>query len=127
MLQFMRTLRTDHYPEAEKIILIQDNLNTHTPASFYENFSAEEAFNLSQSFEMLYTPKKASWLNMVEIELSALLKQCLERRISDVETLYTEVAAWEQKRNQQGSTVNWQFSKNNARNKFERFYNTMRN
>lgn len=86
----MKTL-AGHYPQAEKIILVQDNLNTHNPSSFYEVFDAPEAFALSQRFEMVYTPKKTSWLNMVEIELSVLSKQCLDRRIANVRTLSGEV------------------------------------
>lgn len=74
------------YPDADKIVLVQDNLNTHNPSSFYEAFPAAEAFALAQRFEMVYTPKKASWLNMAEIELSALSKQCLDRRIAEMKT-----------------------------------------
>jgi transposase len=81
--EFMKEL-VRHYPKAKKIILIQDNLNTHNPSSFYENMPAREAFALSQRFEMIYTPKKASWLNMAEIEFSALSKQCLDRRIGEL-------------------------------------------
>lgn len=110
------------YPKAKKIILIQDNLNTHNPSSFYENMPAKEAFALSQRFEMIYTPKKASWLNMAEIEFSALSKQCLDRRIGDLKVLMTEVNAWAKKRNKNKIKINWQFTKNNARGKFERFY-----
>ena len=106
----------------KKIILIQDNLNTHNPSSFYENMSAKEAFALSQRFEMIYTPKKASWLNMAEIEFSALSKQCLDRRIGELKVLMTEVNAWAKKRNKNKIKINWQFTKNNARVKFERFY-----
>lgn len=119
--QFMKTL-AEQYPEAEKIILVQDNLNTHTPGSFYETFPPQEAFALSQRFEMIYTPKKASWLNMAEIEFSALSKQCLDRRISQISVLAQETNAWTQERNRQQTTVDWQFTKNNARNKFQKFY-----
>lgn len=124
--QFMKNL-AEQYPDAEKIILIQDNLNTHTPASFYETFSAQEAFALSQRFEMIYTPKKASWLNMAEIEFSALSKQCLDRRIAQMELLAHEVYAWTQERNRQQVTIDWQFTKNNAREKFEKLYNQINN
>jgi len=120
--QFMQTLAREHYPTAQKLVLIQDNLNTHTPASFYTAFSAREAFALAQRFEMHYTPKHASWLNMVEIELSVLARQCLDRRIGDRETLAREVIPWVAKRNAQGATVDWQFTKTDARSKFERFY-----
>ncbi len=119
--EFMSQL-AKQYPKANKIILIQDNLNTHNPSSFYENMSAEEAFALSQRFEMIYTPKKASWLNMAEIEFSALSKQCLDRRIGDLKTLMKEVNAWARKRNQNKVKINWQFTKDKARDKFERFY-----
>lgn len=124
--QFMKTLAAQ-YPAAEKIILVQDNLNTHNPGSFYETFPPQEAFALSQRFEMIYTPKKASWLNMAEIEFSALSKQCLNRRISQINILAQETNAWVHKRNRQQTTVDWQFTKNNARNKFQRFYNTIKN
>jgi hypothetical protein len=124
--QFMKKL-AEQYPEAEKIILVQDNLNTHTPGSFYEAFPAQEAFALSQRFEMIYTPKKASWLNMAEIEFSALSKQCLDRRIPQINLLAKEVNAWSHRRNQQQATVNWQFTKNSAREKFHRFYDTVNN
>jgi len=115
------------YQQAEKIVLIQDNLNTHNPSSFYEVFEAPEAFALSQRFEMVYTPKKASWLNMAEIEFSALSKQCLDRRIADMKTLAKEVYAWMKKRNRLKVTIDWQFTKNKARNKFQRFYEHIRN
>jgi len=119
--EFMKELSKE-YPMAKKIILVQDNLNTHNPSSFYENMTATEAFELSQRFEMIYTPKKASWLNMAEIEFSALSKQCLDRRIGSLKTLTKEVAAWTKKRNKGRVRINWQFTKKNAREKFERFY-----
>jgi len=119
--QFFRQI-AENYPEADKIRVVQDNLNTHSPGSFYQAFGAQEAFELSQRFEMHYTPKSASWLNMVEIELSILSKQCLDRRIGDMETLAQEVKAWAQKRNQIGATVSWQFTNEKARDKFKRFY-----
>ena len=84
----------NEYSQAERITLVQDNLNTHNPSSFYENLLAEEAFLLTQRFEMVYTPKHASWLNMVEIEFSALSKQCLDRRIGDMKTMSKEVGTW---------------------------------
>lgn len=110
------------YSKAKKIILIEDNLNTHNPSSFYENMPAKEAFALSQRFEMVYTPKKASWLNMAEIEFSALSKQCLDRRIGDLNTLIREVNAWASKRNKDKIKIHWQFTKHKARDKFARFY-----
>jgi hypothetical protein len=112
----------EKYPDANKIRVVQDNLNTHSPSSFYEAFNPEEAFSLSQRFEMHYTPKSASWLNMVEIELSILSKQCLDRRIADMETLEREVKAWTIERNRTKATVQWQFTNDNAREKFSRFY-----
>ena len=120
--EFMRELAETHWPSAEKIVLVQDNLNTHSPGSFYEAFSPEEAFALGQRLEMHYTPTKASWLNMVEIELSILSKQCLDRRIGDMETLEHEVLAWAGQRNDQSATVQWQFTQMKARDKFKRFY-----
>ena len=122
--QFMKELQ-EEYSEAEKIIIVQDNLNTHSPSSFYEVFSAQEAFELSQRFEMVYTPKKASWSNMAEIELSILSKQCLDRRIGSRETLTAEVIPWVQRRNQQKATITWSFSKNKARNKLSRHYESV--
>ena len=123
--KFMRKVE-QAYPKAEKIILVQDNLNTHNPSSFYETFSPKSAFRLSQRFQMVYTPKKASWLNMAEIELSALSKQCLDRRIGDIKTFSKEVYAWVGQRNRQKATVSWQFTKNDARDKFGRFYHSIR-
>lgn len=123
--EFMQKL-ADRYSKAKKIILIQDNLNTHNPSSFYENLPAEQAFALSQRFEMIYTPKKASWLNMAEIEFSALSKQCLDRRIGDICTLSNEVQAWAKARNKNRVKITWQFTKEKAREKFERFYKKIR-
>ena len=124
--EFMKTLAAS-YPKAEKIILVQDNLNTHNPSSFYEAFPADEAFALAQCFEMVYTPKKASWLNMAEIELSALSKQCLDRRIDKMIVLSSQVMSWTKRRNHLKVTINWNFTKNKARDKFSRFYNTITN
>ncbi len=123
---FMKDVAS-HYPDADKIILVQDNLNTHNPSSFYELFDAPEAFALSQRFEMAYTPKKASWLNMAEIELSALSKQCLDRRIANIKRLADEVYPWTKQRNQKKITISWQFTKNKAREKFSRFYDDIKN
>lgn len=124
--EFMRNLALS-YPKAEKIILVQDNLNTHNPSSFYEVFEAPEAFALSERFKMIYTPKKASWLNMAEIELSALSKQCLDRRISNRRILTKEVLAWAKRRNRLGATITWQFTKNDARKKLDSHYQNIRN
>lgn len=113
---------SEHYPDAETITVVQDNLSTHSPASFYKVFKPSEAFALADKFCMHYTPKNASWLNMAEIELSALSKQCLDRRIRDMETLNREVQAWAKYRNQKAIKVKWQFTNENARDKFKRFY-----
>ncbi len=119
---FMQALANTHCPVGGKIVLVQDNLNTHTPASFYQAFAPEDAFALMQQFEMHYTPKKASWLNMAEIELSVLAKQCLDRRIPHMAQLQREVAAWAHRRNAQCATIHWQFTPDMARDKFARFY-----
>lgn len=124
--EFMKSLAL-RYPDAEKIVLVQDNLNTHNPSSFYEVFGAAEAFALSQRFEMIYTPKKASWLNMAEIELSALSKQCLDRRIGQRHILTKEVMTWSRKRNRLRTKITWQFTKNIARVKLGRFYSIINN
>lgn len=124
--QFMQALSAS-YPKAERIVLVQDNLNTHNPSSFYEALPAAEAFALSQRFEMVYTPKKASWLNMAEIELSALSKQCLDRRIAEIGTLASQVKSWTKRRNRLKVAIHWNFTKNNAREKFNGFYNTINN
>lgn len=117
----------DAYSQAKRITLVQDNLNTHNPSSFYENLPAGEAFALSERFEMIYTPKHASWLNMVEIEFSVLSKQCLGRRIGDMEMMSREVGAWVKKRNRDRVKINWQFSKNTARERFQEKYISIRN
>lgn len=120
--EFMRTLLARHYPEVESIRLVQDNLNTHTPGSFYEVLPPAEAFALAQKFAPHYTPKKGSWLNMAEVEFAALSKQCLDRRIPEVETLRREVLAWADNRNQGHKTVSWKFSQDRARQKLQRHY-----
>lgn len=123
---FMKALSAS-YPDAGKIVLVQDNLNTHNPSSFYESFPAAEAFALAQRFEMVYTPKKASWLNMAEIELSALSKQCLDRRIAEMKTLAAQVHSWARRRNRLKAGICWNFTKNDARNKLNRFYESIIN
>jgi hypothetical protein len=123
--EFMKQLAERYYPHAEMIRLVQDNLNTHTPGSFYQILPPDKAFALGQRFEMHYTPKKASWLNMAEIELAALSKQCLDRRIPDGDLLRTEALAWAARRNQQRRTVQWTFAKHDARQKLERHYNNV--
>ena len=115
------------FPDVDVIRVVQDNLNTHTYGSFYENFEAEKARSLKNRFEFHYTPKKSSWLNMAEIELSALSRQCLDRRIGDVETLEREAKAWELERNKKGVMIQWRFTTNNAREKLKRHYDAIRN
>ncbi len=110
------------FPAAEKIVLVQDNLNTHNASSFYENLTAEEAFRLSQRFEMHYTPKKGSWLNMAELELSALSRICLSRRIPTTEQLDSEIQGLVKERNELEIKVKWQFSITHAREKLNRHY-----
>lgn len=118
---FMRELAA-RYRKAKKIRVVQDNLNTHATSAFYEAFSAEEAFALSQRFEFHYTPKSASWLNMIEIEFSALSKQCLSRRIATKQQLEEEVTAIVKEREEKGTKIDWQFSIEAARNKLNRHY-----
>ena len=110
------------YPEAEKIIVILDNLNTHNASSFYEVFEAKEAFRLSQRFEFIHTPKSASWLNMIEIEFSAISRLCLDRRIPSKEKLEKEVLAIIKERSEKQVKINWQFSIETAREKLNRHY-----
>jgi hypothetical protein len=110
------------FPQAEKIVLVQDNLNTHTAGSFYECLPPEAAFDLRQRFEMHYTPKKGSWLNMAELELSALSRICLSRRIPSMEELDREIQLLVKERNEMGIKVEWQFSIAKARKKLSRHY-----
>ncbi len=110
------------YPQACKIRLVQDNLNTHSLSALYEQFPAAEALALAQRFEFHFTPKSASWLNMIEIEFSALSRQCLNRRIPTMEQMQSEVLSLVQEREQRGITINWQFSLSTARDKFNRHY-----
>ena len=111
-----------HYPDAEKIVLVQDNLNTHTPASLYEAFPPAEAKRLADKLELHYTPKHGSWLNMAEIELGILARQCLDRRLPDRETLEQEVAAWVAARNAALRTIDWRFTTDDARIKLDHLY-----
>ncbi len=118
---FMKELAAQ-YPQAVKIRLVQDNLNTHNTSSLYETFTAEEAFALSQRFEFYYTPKKASWLNMIEIEFSAIARQCLDRRIAMKAELEREVSAIVKERAAKAIKIEWQFSIEAARTKLNRHY-----
>lgn len=110
------------FPKAGKITLVQDNLNTHTPASLYEAFPAAEARRLVERFEWHYTPKHGSWLNLAESELGVLSSQCLDRRIPDKQTLIDEIAAWEADRNKNNAEANWRFTTANARIKLKSLY-----
>jgi hypothetical protein len=125
--QFMKELM-DHYqahrPEVRRVHLVQDNLNTHHAGSFYEQFDAETAHGLEQLCRFHFTPKGASWLNMVEIELSAIVRQCLSRRIASQEVLEREVMALVRERNEKQITIRWQFSVETARQKLNRHYRT---
>ena len=114
-----------HYPEAEVIVLVMDNLNTHTPASLYEAFAPVEAKRLADTFEIHYTPRHGSWLNMAEIELSVLSRQCLCERMSDTTRLVEQIAAWEFQRNARSMRVNWRFTTADARLKLKRLYPTI--
>jgi hypothetical protein len=119
--RFMQRVSAMH-PQAEKIVLVQDNLNTHNASSFYESLPAAEAFVLAQRFEMHYTPKKGSWLNIAELELSALSRICMSRRISTIEKLDGEVQILVKERNKLEIKVKWQFSITDAREKLSRHY-----
>jgi len=112
----------ERYPEAEKIILVMDNLNTHTTASFYQAFPPDVARRLSERLEIHYTPKHGSWLDIAEIELSVLIRQCLSRRIENIQKMRTEVTAWNNDRNNRQSKVNWHFTTGDARLKLKQLY-----
>jgi len=118
----IRYLVDEMYPEAEKIILIMDNLNTHKVASLYKEYPPEEARRIIKKLELHYTPKHGSWLNIAEIELNVMTRQCLSRRIDNIDTLRKELAAWEQERNHNQATVNWQFKTKDARVKLTSLY-----
>src|SRR5271166_3374559 len=121
----LKDLSDTHFSKAKKIVLVQDNLNTHKPASLYEAFPPEEARRLVERFEWHYTPKHGSWLDMAESELSVLSSQCLDRRISDKQTLTEEVAAWENSRNKKHAKADWHFTTADARVKLKRLYPAM--
>jgi transposase len=118
----LRLLADEDFPDAQVIVLVVDNLNTHGPGALYERFEPEEAHRLAAKFEWHYTPEHASWLNVAECELSVLSHQCLARRIPDRETMVREVMAWETRRNQCCAKVNWQFTTADARIKLRRLY-----
>jgi hypothetical protein len=118
----MRYLVDELFPDAEVVVVVMDNLNTHSPAALYEAYEPEEAKRILDRLEFHYTPKHGSWLNMVEIELSVLSGQCLDDRIPDEDSLQRRVAAWEAPRNEQRATVHWRFSSPDARAKLKRLY-----
>lgn len=118
----LRGLADIHFPKADKIVLVQDNLNTHSPASLYEAFELAKARRIIERFEWHYTPKHRSWLNLAESELAVLSGQCLDRRIADAATLATEVAAWRKHRNTHNAKANWHFTTANARVKLKSLY-----
>src|SRR6266568_1846588 len=119
---FVRELIDVQYPKADKIVLVMDNLNTHSPASFYEVFEPAEAWRLSQKLEIHYTPLHGSWLNMAEIELSVLGRQALSGRLATMQQVQARVAAWQQRRNQQQAAIQWRFTTQDARIKLKRLY-----
>ena len=123
--QVLKELSDTHFVTAKKIILVQDNLSTHKPASLYEAFTPAEARRLVERFEWHYTPKHGSWLDMAEIELSVLSSQCLNRRIPDKQTLVEEVADWQGRRNNNHAKADWQFTTADARIKLKRLYPTL--
>ena len=120
--RWIKGMLDERYSNAVRVRLVLDNLNTHCLASLYETFEPKEARRLAERLEIHYTPKHGSWLNMAEIELSALNGQCLDRRIPDLETMNSHIAAWENDRNNRQSKINWHFSTANARIKLNRLY-----
>ncbi len=120
--QCMQQLVDVHYPDADKVVLVLDNLNTHVPGALYEAFAPHEAKRIVDKIEFHYTPKHGSWLNMAEIELSVLSRQCLDRHMADAAILTREVAAWEQERNTKSRTMEWRFTTDDARIKLKRLY-----
>ena len=120
----LEALSDTHFKDAKKIILVQDNLNTHKPASLYEAFLPDKARRLVERFEWHYTPKHGSWLNMAESELGVLASQCLDRRVANRQKLEIEIAAWEADRNKYHTKANWQFTTDDARIKLKHLYPT---
>jgi len=118
----IRRLLEEHYHEAEKVVLVMDNLNTHNPSSFYEAFEPQVARRLTERLEIHYTPKHGSWLNMVEIENSAMGKQCLSQPIPEKHVMREETGAWSKKRNKMKTSADWQFQTEEARSKLKRLY-----
>lgn len=118
----MKDMIDDHLPEAKRIRVVLDNLNTHTPAALYETFAPDEARRLVRKLEFHYTPKHSSWLNMAEVEISVLSGQCLDRRLGQVATVENEIAAWQQERNARKAVIDWSFTITKARDKLKRLY-----
>ncbi len=125
--EFIKKIADDWYKDAEKIILVMDNLATHKASALYEAFLPEEAKRIWDRFEFVYTPKHGSWLNMAEIELNVLMGQCLKRRIDNMQTIEKEVDAWQNHRNNKEAVINWQFTNSKARTKLKRLYPTIIN
>jgi len=120
--EFIKEITDEHYPEAEVITLVMDNLGTHTPGALYERYKPAEAKRILDRFEFIFTPKHGSWLDMAEIELNVLNNQCLGRRIDSIEKVREEVEAWEKARNGIDKKINWQFTTVKARIKLKRLY-----
>ena len=118
----MQDLVETHFPEAEKIRVVLDNLNTHSPAAFYEAFSPQQARYLTKKLEFHYTPEQSSGLNMAEVEISVLTEQCLDHRLGSQVTVASEVGAWESERNAARATIDWRFTVPNARDKLKKLY-----
>jgi hypothetical protein len=123
--RLLRKISDEYYPDARRLVLVCDNLSTHTPAALYEAFAPAEARRLAERFEWHYTPKHGSWLDVAETELSVLARQCLDRRIPDMPTLIQEVQSWERSRNATVVKVDWQFTTADARTKLRRLYPTI--
>jgi len=120
--EFIDQVIAEHYADAKAVKLVQDNLNTHKKGSFYEHLPKERAYELSELIEFVFTPKHGSWLNMAEIECSALSRQCMDRRIGSIEALRTEVGLWTERRNEDGIGINWRFTVGNARERLSAKY-----
>jgi len=124
---FVKKIAEDYYPKAKKIKLVMDNFTTHNASAFYETFPPEEAKRIRDRFEFIYTPKHGSWLNMAEIELHVLNRQCLNRHIATEKIIKKEVDAWQNARNNKNSVINWQFTNDKARIKLKRLYPSIQN
>jgi transposase len=124
--QCMKDLVDVHFPDAERIVVVMDNLSTHSPSALYSTFEPGEAKRIWDRLELHYTPRHGSWLNMAEIELSVLARQCLDRRIPDQDALRRETAAWVERRNQAKATIEWQFTTTDARVKLKKLYPTLK-